>query len=213
MSAAGPALSRLLWPGAAAQQSAPTRQKRISMALGGFDPTKQWHTSKRTRAVSLTPPLPLMPACPPLPSTWFRSLRKSQQRCGALPVRLGLWPAARSTSGAALLAMQLVVDTGATIDDGLRAIRDYLRSRPLVWRNGQAQLWQKIGLIEVAEVPIVISYDYETFDDYWTSYATGPAEPPSACRKCRPKGETRFAASLVLATSRACQTVQDHSRP
>jgi hypothetical protein len=33
-------------------------------------------------------------------------------------------------------AMQLVVDTGATIDDGLRAIRDYLRSRPLVWRNG-----------------------------------------------------------------------------
>ena len=55
-------------------------------------------------------------------------------------------------------ATELVLDTGATIDDGLRAIRDYLRSRPLVWRNGQAQLWQKIGLIDVAEVPIVISY-------------------------------------------------------
>jgi hypothetical protein len=72
-------------------------------------------------------------------------------------------------------ALQLVLDTGATIDDGLRAIRDYLRSRPLIWRNGQAQLWQKIGLIEVAEVPIVISFDYQTFDDYWTSYATGPS--------------------------------------
>jgi len=72
-------------------------------------------------------------------------------------------------------AMQLVLDTGATIDDGLRTIRDYLRSRPLVWRNGQAQLWQQIGLIEVAEVPIVISFDYQTFDDYWTSYATGPS--------------------------------------
>ena len=72
-------------------------------------------------------------------------------------------------------ALQLVLDTGATIDDGLRAIRDYLRSRPLVWRNGQAQLWQKVGLIEVAEVPIVISFDYQTFNDYWTSYATGPS--------------------------------------
>jgi hypothetical protein len=27
----------------------------------------------------------------------------------------------------------------------------------------------------VAEVPIVISFDYQTFDDYWTSYATGPS--------------------------------------
>ena len=72
-------------------------------------------------------------------------------------------------------AMQLVLDTGATIDDGLRAVRDYQRSRPLLWRNGQAQLWQKIGLIEVAEVPIVLSFDYQTFDDYWTSYATGPS--------------------------------------
>jgi len=110
-------------------------------------------------------------------------------------------------------AMQLVVDTGATIDDGLRALRDYLRSRPLVWRNGQAQLWQKIGLIRWLRCPLCSALIIRRSMTIGPVTRPVPADARSACRKCRRKGETSFAASSVLATSLACQTAQDHSRP
>jgi SAM-dependent methyltransferase len=71
-------------------------------------------------------------------------------------------------------AEHMIMDIGATLDEGLRAIRDFLRSRPLVWPNGQAQLWRRTGLIDVVEVPIVASFDFESFDDYWISLCTGP---------------------------------------
>jgi SAM-dependent methyltransferase len=71
-------------------------------------------------------------------------------------------------------ASELVLDTGAVFDEALRERRDYLRSRPLLWPNGQAGLWRKVGLIDVVEVPIVMSFDYQSFEDYWTSLATGP---------------------------------------
>ncbi|HET7884459.1 MAG TPA: class I SAM-dependent methyltransferase [Acetobacteraceae bacterium] len=71
-------------------------------------------------------------------------------------------------------AEHMLTDTGAALDEGLRTVRDFLRSRPLVWPDGQAQLWRRAGLQDVVEVPLVVSFDYESFDDYWTSLATGP---------------------------------------
>jgi len=49
-----------------------------------------------------------------------------------------------------------------------------MRARPLVWANGQAALWRKTGLMDVVEVPIVQSFDYGSFEDYWSSWSTGP---------------------------------------
>jgi SAM-dependent methyltransferase len=71
-------------------------------------------------------------------------------------------------------AEHMLLDTGAVLDEGLRIVRDFLRSRPLVKPGGQAQLWRQTGLRDVVEVPIVVSFDFESFDDYWTSLATGP---------------------------------------
>lgn len=71
-------------------------------------------------------------------------------------------------------AEYMLIDTGAALDEGLREVRDFLRSRPLVRPEGQAQLWRQTGLENVVEVPLVLSFDYESFDDYWTSLATGP---------------------------------------
>jgi len=68
----------------------------------------------------------------------------------------------------------MLLDIGAVFDDGFRALREYLLPRRLVRPNGQAQLWQQTGFTDVVEVPIVVSFDYESFDDYWTSQATGP---------------------------------------
>jgi SAM-dependent methyltransferase len=71
-------------------------------------------------------------------------------------------------------ASALVYDTGSVLDDGIRALRNDVRSHPLVWANGQAALWRRIGLVNVVEEPIVISFDYASFQDYWSSFSTGP---------------------------------------
>jgi SAM-dependent methyltransferase len=71
-------------------------------------------------------------------------------------------------------AAELVLDTASVLDEGMREFRDERRARPLVRANGQAELWRGTGLESVVEVPIVIGFDYTSFDDYWSSFSTGP---------------------------------------
>jgi SAM-dependent methyltransferase len=68
----------------------------------------------------------------------------------------------------------LVLDTGAVLDESIRTLRAQIKARPIVWPHGQADLWRKVGLIGVVEIPIVLSFDYANFQDYWTSFSTGP---------------------------------------
>ena len=71
-------------------------------------------------------------------------------------------------------AAEHIIEIGATLDNDMRAICDYRRARRLFWPDGMARLWRNLGLTDVIEVPIVISFDFELFDDYWTSLCTGP---------------------------------------
>jgi SAM-dependent methyltransferase len=71
-------------------------------------------------------------------------------------------------------ASALVYDTGSVLDEGIRTLRDDVRAHPLVRANGQAEVWRRIGLTSIVEEPIVISFDYVSFDDYWASFSTGP---------------------------------------
>jgi len=70
--------------------------------------------------------------------------------------------------------LDLVLDTGAVLDESIRTLRAQIKARPIVWANGQAELWRRAGLVEVVEVPIVLSFDYTGFEDYWSSFSTGP---------------------------------------
>jgi SAM-dependent methyltransferase len=70
-------------------------------------------------------------------------------------------------------AFSLVWDTASVLDEEVRALRDDLKAHPLVRPNGQAELWRRVGLEEVVEVPIVISFDYISFADYWSNFTTG----------------------------------------
>lgn len=72
-------------------------------------------------------------------------------------------------------ARDLVLDTASVLDEGMRLLRDQVRGRPLFWVNGQARLWREMGLSDVVEVPIVLSFDYTSFEDYWSSFSTGPS--------------------------------------
>jgi SAM-dependent methyltransferase len=73
-----------------------------------------------------------------------------------------------------MAALDLVLDTGALLDDGIGTLRAQMKARPIVWANGQASLWRQTGFADVVEVPIVLSFDYADFEDYWTSFAEGP---------------------------------------
>ena len=92
-------------------------------------------------------------------------------------------------------ALDLVLDTGAVLDDGIRTLRDRIKARPIVWANGQADLWHHVGLADVSEVPLVLSFDYSDFEDYWSSWATGP---------------TRIAQHLGAMASDARREIQEH---
>jgi len=50
-------------------------------------------------------------------------------------------------------------------------VRDQRKARPIVWANGQAAIWRESGLVDVVEAPIVISFDYASFEDYWSSFS------------------------------------------
>ena len=64
------------------------------------------------------------------------------------------------------LVLDLVLDTGAVLDESIRTLRAQIKARPIVRANGPADLWRKVGLIEVVETPIVLSFDYSDFQDY-----------------------------------------------
>lgn len=64
-------------------------------------------------------------------------------------------------------------DIASVLDSRAQAVRDGMLSHPLVWPQGQANMWRAVGLIEVVEVPLVIPFDYASFADYWSTFESG----------------------------------------
>ena len=115
-----------------------------------------------------------MPASRHWQLMWFQNQRSLPPRCGALPVQAVSLHAAPFDFWGGFSAAEHINEIGATLDEDMRVIRDYRRARPLFWPNGMSRLWRDFGLTDVTEVPIVISFDFKSFDDYWTSLCTGP---------------------------------------
>jgi SAM-dependent methyltransferase len=86
-------------------------------------------------------------------------------------------------------------DIASVLDSRAQAVRDGMLSHPLVWPQGQANMWRAIGLVDVVEVPLVIPFEYASFADYWSSfesgqgrvgsYVMGPDEPAASSRSMR----------------------------
>jgi SAM-dependent methyltransferase len=93
--------------------------------------------------------------------------------------------------------LDLVLDTGAVLDDGIRTLRSKIKARPIVRANGQADLWRRTGLVDVEEVPIVFSFDFDDFHDYWSSFSSGP---------------TRIAQHLTTLPAGLRSEIEDHVR-
>ena len=71
-------------------------------------------------------------------------------------------------------AFDLVIHTGAVLDIDFTRLRSIRAGRQLFWPNGQAELWRKMGLTDVAEVPVVVDCEYPSFQDYWATFTGGP---------------------------------------
>ncbi len=67
----------------------------------------------------------------------------------------------------------LVLDAAALVDPKARSLRDEILSHPLIWADGQTKLWKQTGLMEVEEEPLVVPYEYASFEDYWATFLTG----------------------------------------
>jgi SAM-dependent methyltransferase len=67
----------------------------------------------------------------------------------------------------------MLLDTAAVLDEAARELRDTVLSCGIVWPNGPSSLWRKVGLVEVQELPIVATFDYSSFDDYWATFVSG----------------------------------------
>jgi SAM-dependent methyltransferase len=73
----------------------------------------------------------------------------------------------------ALAPFMMFWDIAATLDSRAQAVRDAIMSHRLVWPQGQLTLWRAIGLADVVEVPLVIGFDFASFDDYWSTFESG----------------------------------------
>jgi SAM-dependent methyltransferase len=71
-------------------------------------------------------------------------------------------------------AFDLVIHTGAVLDTDFTRLRSMRAGRQLFWPNGQAELWRKMGLTDVTEVPVVVDCVYPSFTDYWATFTDGP---------------------------------------
>ena len=70
-------------------------------------------------------------------------------------------------------AFDLVLHTAAVLDAGFAALRTMRAGRQHFWPNGQAELWRKVGLTNVTEVPVVVDCQYLSFADYWATFTGG----------------------------------------
>ncbi len=71
-------------------------------------------------------------------------------------------------------AFDLVYNTGAVLEAEVARLRSIRAGRQIFWPNGQAALWQKLGLDDVTEVPVVVDCEYQSFADYWATFTDGP---------------------------------------
>jgi SAM-dependent methyltransferase len=71
-------------------------------------------------------------------------------------------------------AFDLVINTGAVLEQDFDRLRSDRAGRPMFWPGHQAALWRKAGLVDVTEVPVVVDCEYASFADYWGTFIHSP---------------------------------------
>jgi hypothetical protein len=72
-------------------------------------------------------------------------------------------------------SFDLTIHTASALDPQISELRSTRAGRQRFWPGGQSEMWTKTGLVDVAEVPIVIDCEYPSFADYWGTFTGGIA--------------------------------------
>jgi SAM-dependent methyltransferase len=73
----------------------------------------------------------------------------------------------------------LVWDAAAVLDSDGAAMRDEMVSKPLGWPNGLAGLFATAGLANIVEEQLSALFEYQSFEDYWSTFLTGQGKTGS----------------------------------
>ncbi|MEI3853620.1 MULTISPECIES: class I SAM-dependent methyltransferase [unclassified Ensifer] len=73
----------------------------------------------------------------------------------------------------------LVWDAAAVLDPDGAAMRDEMVSKPLGWPGGLARLFGMVGFANVVEEQLGAIFEYQSFEDYWSSFLTGQGKTGS----------------------------------
>ncbi|MCQ1776541.1 class I SAM-dependent methyltransferase [Neorhizobium galegae] len=70
-------------------------------------------------------------------------------------------------------AMRMMWDTVSMLDDNARQMRSHHFFQPMMQPGEMKDSFLRRGLIDVAEVSLMIRMDFQSFDDYWAPIAAG----------------------------------------
>ena len=73
----------------------------------------------------------------------------------------------------------LVWDAAAVLDIEGAVMRDEMVSKPLGWPGGLAKLFAAVGLRDVVEEQLSAIFEYQSFEDYWSTFLTGQGKTGS----------------------------------
>jgi len=108
----------------------------------------------------------------PDPAQGLREMRRVTRKAGTVAVvvnnfRCGWTP------------FSLVWDAAAVLDAGGAAMRDEMVCKPLGWPGGLAGLFDEAGFADVVQEQIGAVFDYQSFEDYWSTFLTGQGKTGS----------------------------------
>ncbi|CDZ70638.1 Putative methyltransferase, S-Adenosyl-L-methionine (SAM)-MTase protein [Neorhizobium galegae bv. orientalis] len=70
-------------------------------------------------------------------------------------------------------AMRMMWDTVSMLDDNARQMRSHHFFQPMMQPGEMKDSFIRQGLVDVAEVSLMIRMDFQSFDDYWAPIAAG----------------------------------------
>lgn len=73
----------------------------------------------------------------------------------------------------------LVWDAAAVLDLEGAAMRDEMVSKPLGWPGGLARLFATVGFHDVVEEQLGAIFEYQSFEDYWSTFLSGQGKTGS----------------------------------
>ena len=97
------------------------------------------------------------------------------------------------------VSQRMFWDTAAAIDPAAIAVRGRHFGAPLTGPGEMAALWTKLGLREVEQTSLAVTFDHQSFEDYWHPFLSGEGSVGSYVASLSNAARSRLEEQLRLA--------------